>query len=162
MRPTFMEDVVQSIIKWGQNFIEDSEIKNIAIDPIEYWVWDAYGDVTDLPDVPLFGHSGFAMDTDGLMGAANFSYGLSFIQDKNLNRHTKIMSRLFSQLTPGRQIPFIDGQDPTLGYESWMIITDDTNLLPVVRTPIRPVQFIQVTVEVNPYLLDHTIEDLSP
>ena len=160
MRDTFVEDVHQSVIKWGEAFIEDKDIKGIAGEPIKYHVWDSYGDINDLPDDAIFGHSGFALDTDGLMGAVNFSYGLSFIQDLSLNRHIKIMSRLIARLTPGNQIPFIDGQDVNVKEHSWMVITDDTQMLPVIRTPIRPVQFVQVTLEVNPYLLDHTISEL--
>ena len=160
MRDTFVEDVHQSIIKWGLDFIDDKAIKDIAVDPIEYHVWDSYGDINDLPDDAIFGHAGFALDTDGLMGAANFSYGLSFVQDKSLNRHIKIMSRLVARLTPGEQIPFIDGRDATETSSSWMVITDETQMLPVVRTPLRPVQFVQVTLEVNPYLLDHTVSEL--
>ena len=160
MRDTFVEDVHQSIIKWGIDFVNDADVKTIAGEVIKYHVWDSYGDINDLPDDAIFGHAGFALDTDGLMGAVNFSYGLSFAKDKNLNRHIKIMSRLLARVTPGRQIPFIDGRDASEMENSWMVVTDETQMLPVVRTPLRPVQFVQVTLEVNPYLLDHTISEL--
>ena len=162
MRDTFVEDVHQSIIQWGLGFIARKDIQDIAGKEIKYHVWDSYGDINDLPDDVIFGHAGFALDTDGLTGAVNFSYGLSFVQDLSLNRHMKIMSRLLAQLTPEKQIPFIDGDDETETSASWMVVTDETQMLPIVRTPLRPVQFVQVTLEVNPYLLDHTVSETSP
>lgn len=168
MRDTFVEDAHQSIIRWGQWFIGNADIggmkyndvRDIACEPISYHLWDTYGDQTDYPDEALFGHSSFAMDTDGFVAQLNFSYGLSFPQDKNLNRHVKIMSRLMSFLVPGEQIPFVDGRDPNEERMSWLIVSDDTSLLPIVRTSIRPVQFVQVTMLANPLLLGRTLEEI--
>ena len=140
MRDTFMEDTVKSVIAWGSNFINGKDIKDLAWEPIQYHVWDAYGDQTDYPDKALFGHSSFAMDTDGFFASLNFSYGLSFPQDKDLARHVSIMSRLLARLTPGNQIPFLDGSRPPSDQvedSSWLIITDETSLLPVVLSLIH-------------------------
>ena len=164
IHPEFFEDAHQSIIKWGIDFTMDPDIRDIADGVMKYHVWDAYGDQVDYPDDTLFGHSAFAMDTDGFVAAFNVSFGLSFVKDKNLSRHVKIISRLVSRLAPGEQVPFYRGTSIPQDIRpeaSWLVVSDETQVLPVVRTTTRPVQFVQVTLLANPFLLGRTPAEIK-
>ena len=136
------ENIFASLVKFTQDFIAE----NASISPdVDFVNWDAHASLNMLPNKDLIGFGNLGVNTDDAFHHIEVSFGVSTVDDLNLFRHVKLISKLHSKLLPEKQIPLIaadDGRD--LGV---MIVVDNTDVLPVAKTETRPIQFIMVSLE---------------
>lgn len=145
------EDVCASIIKWC-----DARIAEMSFGiNLTYIDWDAHSEASlaELPSNDLLGPAGIGMTEEGTFHDVVFSIGISVMNDQNLFRIRKMVSKVFGALKPGKQIPIyrrataVNTDTPPV---SWLVLESPTIITPVSRAETRVLQFVMTRGRLNP------------
>ena len=130
-----------SLIAFVQQFIQDAA----GISPeLAFIDFDANPRLNSLPEVDLAGMKGFSwQDNDGL-AEVDVMIGITTLNDVSLMRHTDLMDRLTDLLLPERKIPVYNGDASTLEEIGWMVVSQGTDVMPIIPAEVRQVQLISV------------------
>ena len=126
-----------SFDRFATDFIADMRAQSIS-PTLEFYSFDSRNDMSQLPDIDLFGPSGFAFDE--MMGgeiSIATAFIISTVNDRNGYRHLGVLHELHQLLRPGRRIWMLDAD--TGARITQMIITE-ANLGPTARSEVRPMQ----------------------
>lgn len=139
---SFHKHFRSSLIKFCQTQLDELMSEDIININSQYVDFDAHAQLTSLPEVDLLGTANLNWLVDEKTFDIDVMIGVSTFRDANMFRHHETIDFLADRLMPEKQIAVIDANlATTLG---WMVITNGTQLLPIMKTETRSVQFLQV------------------
>lgn len=102
--------------------------------------FDAHATLAELPNYDLIGPMELEVESDEGMLTVMGMIGISLCEDLNLFKTRPLVAKLFRTLSPNSTFNLYNAEDGQ-GY-GIMKIMNGTQVLPVVRTKQRPVQFV--------------------
>lgn len=135
-----LKHMERSLWKFANDFMEELIGLGLLTDA-EYLNWDAVANINELPQKDLFGPAGFACVEDDKTYQVTISFGIATLNDENLFRMSDAKDRLFDRLSVTNKIPIYDAD--TTDEIGWFVLLNGTQLSPVARTEVRPLQFVQ-------------------
>jgi len=135
------DDLWASCVKFCQDKITSITVEGVASP--QFLDFDTHATLTGLPDADLLGIRGFSFEVDDHLVHISVLFGVATkSDDTNLFRHRAMISRLFQDLIPMKQIACVDA---TTGVVKGMLVAQNgTAVLPVTSADTRPLQFIAV------------------
>ena len=127
------ENFRSSILRFCVDFAADNSLQVIN--------WDAHADSQgELPKADLIGPAMFELQEDEGTFSVTGMIGISTVNDENLFRLTNYVGKVFELLRPGRRVTKYDALN---GAELGVMTAENgTKVLPVLKTDLRPMQFI--------------------
>ncbi|KGM36131.1 hypothetical protein [Inquilinus limosus] len=102
--------------------------------------FDAHAETNSWPNNDVIGPAEFQVEVNVGILEIETLIGISTLNDTNIVRLDKLISRLFTKLQPDKMFPFLDaGNGAPMGM---MKVKSPVVVLPVARTETRPVKFI--------------------
>lgn len=110
--------------------------------PIDYFYidFDAHAQIHEYPEHDIIGLRAFQIVIDEHIFYVSGMFGVGIFNDTNLQRHYRILDKLYAELLPTRRLPVYDMNSGLMIGE--FIILDGTELMPMFKADNRPIQFI--------------------
>lgn len=102
--------------------------------------FDAHATVSELPNADIIGPMEIEVENDEGMLTVMGMIGISLREDLNLFRLRPLVAKLFRDLSPNNTFGLYDAE--TSKKYGIMKILNGTQVLPVVRSKNRPIQFV--------------------
>lgn len=139
-------DVKSSIIRFANTMIYQIISKGIT-DSLVFVDLDAHADLGEMPDTDCLAISGVSAVFDEKFIEATFNIGVTTFDDKEKQRHDKIISYVNGHTLPMETIPLVSSDD---GSEIGVLtVYADTEVTPFIKSNVRALQYILVTVRSN-------------
>ena len=133
------KDILASIWRNVREGIDELEGRGIA-SPI-FINFDNHGNIHELPNQDLVGPGGFTLSTEQGLVRGFFSLGVGTVNDDGMFRHIDMIDFFFRRYSPQARIPVYDLET---SQELGVLIVKEMDALPVLRTEVRGLQYIQV------------------
>jgi hypothetical protein len=105
--------------------------------------FDAHAEETNFPATDFIGIRDISMVTEDKNFIVSCAFGVSIAKDSNLQRHNKIIDKLFEKLYPNKSIPVYDiSNNNGAATSNFLKVMDGSEVLPVARADARVIQFI--------------------
>ena len=132
-----------------QRMVEDFRVEHFST--ATYLNWDAHATIAELPEGDLIGLAGVGMAEDEpkkfeLVAGVQ----VSTTNDPNLDRMTRIISRLFSRVKPESRVDIYVAQGGQVVKAGWMVTALPRGVTPVQRAEVRAVQAVEFRLLLDP------------
>lgn len=145
----FYMSLVQSLKRYCVELITELGADGIDASLID---WDEHADIHELPVGNLIGVAGSGVSVEDGIYEVSFGVGVSTQNDRALIKLRKIISRVFNDLSPGKQLKFYDATQNTPTEVTWMQMINGTSVVPMTKAETRPFQMVMARALVNPQL----------
>lgn len=142
-----LTNIRSSLIRMVANEIAAARADNLSTD-LAYLNLDEHAAVNEFPSNDVVGLWSFAVDEDPVSFTIHAAVGISTINDPGLFRHYELAARFFERLRGERKIEYVDADDGRI--ISWIVLVNGTNLMPMSRAEIRPIQFVMFSGLLDP------------
>ncbi len=130
-----MSNIHASLMRFCNDFCEDRR-------GLSFVNFDAHANIDTIPDGDLVGYAGLSVSFRAQTIDLKVMIGLSTEGDTNLFRLNQYIGEMVQMILPTKKIRVLDsesGQD--IG---WMIVQDNTTVLPVGGSDARPLQYVML------------------
>lgn len=139
-------DYKYSLIRFVNTMISDIISKGIT-DSLVFVDLDAHADLGEMPETDCLTISGVSATFDEKFIDGLFNIGVTTFDDKEKVRHDKIISYVAGHTLPMETIPLISSDDGSkIGV---LTVYDDTEVTPFMKSNVRALQYVLVTVHSN-------------
>lgn len=136
-----------SLLKFCNERINDLIYRDLLNSGAAFVDFDAHAQMTSVPEVDILGTANLTWNLADKMFDLDVMFGVSTLRDTNMFRHHRVLDFLVDYLAPEKQIPVVDAD--TGADRGWMVVTNGTQLLPVMKTDTRSLQFLQVGLQTS-------------
>lgn len=140
------DDITASI----QKYAVDKRVVLLTESPgITYFDFDTVAEAHELPDGDLIGPAGLGL-TEAESGIFEIvaSVGVSTVNDPNLYRLRKMISKVYADLRPMKQIELY--RHATTTPVGWAVIQGGTSITPINKAASRALQFVTFQALIDP------------
>ena len=139
-------DVKASITRFANVMIEEI-LKEGLSNQVNFVDLDAHADLGEMPETDCITTSGVSATFDEKFVTASFNIGVTTFDDKEKVRHDKMISYINGKVLPMETIPLVSSDDGT--RVGWLIVNEDTEVTPYIKSNVRALQYVLVTVTSN-------------
>lgn len=144
-----MSNIWGSIAVLTNQIIDELKLKYPDQD-IQFEDWETHANIAELPNSDLIGPTSLAI-TEVSPQFIEFEFAISvstYATDSNLFRLRDYIGTIFEKLRPEQKLVYYDAE--TAAPLTFMIVTDGTTIAPMTRADVRPVQYVQCSVVLEP------------
>lgn len=144
-----LKNIWGSITVFTQGIIDELKAAHPQAD-IQFMDWEAHANVAELPNKDLVGPTTLTfMEVSPQLIEVNFAIAVStYGTDQNLFRLRDYVGRIFEKLRPEQKLVYFDADTATV--KGFMLCTDGTMVAPMTRADVRPFQYVQTQVLLEP------------
>lgn len=148
-------DVKSSITRFANVMIEEI-LKEGFSNQINFVDLDAHADLGEMPETDCITISGVSATFDEKFINATFNIGVTTFDDKEKVRHDKMISYILGHSLPMEVIPLVSSDDgKQIGS---FIINEDTEVTPFIKSNVRSLQYVLLTVLSNLTISNQTVD----